>query len=128
MSRSPFPAEQDLAIPSTVPSESGVPPAELLERFQAVAEETRFRLVRLLSRGERCVCDLQVELGAAQSLLSFHLKKLREAGVIAGRRDGRWIYYALVPEALDEMRTFLGELKPAERRPEAHQGSGDCCG
>ena len=128
MTRPPSSGEQELAVPSTAPSEPGSPSADLLERFQAVAEETRFRLVRLLSRGERCVCELQVELGAAQSLLSFHLKKLREAGVIAGRRDGRWIYYSLVPEALDEMRTFLGELTPAEQRAEARQGSGDCCG
>jgi ArsR family transcriptional regulator len=99
-----------------------------LQRFQAVAEETRFRLVQILSRGERCVCDLQVELGAAQSLLSFHLKKLKEAGVISGRREGRWVHYSLIPEVLEEMRAFLGEVTPATRRPEARHGSSDCCG
>lgn len=86
----------------------------LLRRFQAVAEETRFEIVRSLSEGERCVCELQEELGAAQSRLSFHLKKLKNAGVVSDRREGRWIYYALVPESLDEMRAFLGEVKPGE--------------
>ena len=85
--------------------------AALLGRFQAIAEETRFEIVRLLAGGERCVCDLQEELDAAQSRLSFHLKKLKEAGVISDRRDGRWVYYSLVPEALEQMRAFLGEVK-----------------
>jgi ArsR family transcriptional regulator len=83
----------------------------LLARFQAIAEETRLRIVQLLSGGERCVCELQAELGAAQSRLSFHLKKLKEAGVVSDRREGRWIYYSLAPEALEEMRAFLGEVK-----------------
>lgn len=84
--------------------------AALLPRFQAVAEETRFRIVQLLAGGERCVCELQEDLRAQQSRLSFHLKKLKEAGVVADRREGRWIYYSLVPQSLEEMRAFLGEV------------------
>lgn len=85
--------------------------APLLQRFQAVAEETRFRIVQLLADGERCVCELQAELDAAQSRLSFHLKKLKDAGVVSDRREGRWVHYSLVPEALEEMRDFLGEVR-----------------
>lgn len=99
--------------------------AALLERFQAIAEETRFRIVRLLADGEHCVCDLQDELDSAQSRLSFHLKKLKDAGIVADRREGRWVYYTLVPEVLEEMRAFLGEVKPA-RRLRVVRG-GDCC-
>lgn len=103
--------------------------AALLQRFQAVAEETRLEIVRRLSHGERCVCELQSDLGgAAQSRLSFHLKKLKDAGVVSDRREGRWVYYSLVPEALDEMRGFLGEVKPEEGwRPE-RRPDGECCG
>jgi ArsR family transcriptional regulator len=85
--------------------------ALLLQRFQAVSEETRFKIVRLLAGGERCVCEIQVELNAAQSRLSFHLKRLKEAGVVSDRKDGRWVFYSLVPEALEEMRGFLGEVR-----------------
>ncbi len=100
----------------------------LLRRFQAVAEDTRFRIVRRLAGGERCVCELQDEMGAAQSRLSFHLKKLKDAGVVADRRDGRWVYYSLVPEALDEMRAFLGEVQTAEEGWRGSQPSdGACC-
>lgn len=88
--------------------------ARLLARFQAVAESTRLSIVRLLAQGERCVCDLQDELGVAQSRLSFHLKKLRDAGILEDRREGRWVYYRLVPEALEEMRSVLGALAPEE--------------
>lgn len=103
----------------------------LLQRFQAVAEETRFEIVRRLSGGERCVCELQDELDAAQSRLSFHLKKLKEAGVVSDRRDGRWVYYSLVPEVLEGMRAFLGEVQPEPGwRPAGGRtdgGGGGCC-
>ena len=101
----------------------------LLQRFQAVAEETRFRVVQILASGERCVCDLQADLGgAAQSRLSFHLKKLKEAGVVSDRRDGRWVYYSLVPDALEEMRAFLGEVKPRARWLPVVRAGETCCG
>jgi len=99
----------------------------LLQRFQAVAEETRFQVVRLLASGERCVCELQDQLDAAQSRLSFHLKKLKEAGVVSDRRDGRWVYYSLVPEALEEMRAFLGEVKPREAWLPVVRRGDSCC-
>jgi len=99
----------------------------VLQRFQAVAEETRFRIVQLLADGERCVCELQAELDAAQSRLSFHLKKLKDAGVVSDRRDGRWVHYSLVPQALEEMRAFLGEVKPEEGWKAAAGRDGPCC-
>jgi ArsR family transcriptional regulator, arsenate/arsenite/antimonite-responsive transcriptional repressor len=103
-----------------------LPDTALLARFQAVAEETRLRIVQLLSDGERCVCELQADLEAAQSRLSFHLRKLKEAGVVSDRRDGRWVYYSLVPEALEEMRSFLGEVNRRENwLPVVRQG--ECC-
>ncbi len=102
-------------------------PTLLLQRFQAIAEETRLDIVRRLTAGERCVCELQDELGAAQSRLSFHLKKLKDAGVLADRREGRWVYYRLVPEALEEMRSFLGAVKPDDAWRASPPASPDCC-
>jgi len=99
----------------------------LLQRFQAVAEETRFRIVQILADGERCVCELQEDLGAAQSRLSFHLKKLKDAGIVMDRREGRWVHYSLAPEALEEMRAFLGEVKPSDAWRTSHGKSGTCC-
>lgn len=99
----------------------------LLSLFQALAEETRLEIVALLSGGERCVCELQDELDAAQSRLSFHLRKLKDAGLVSDRRQGRWVYYALVPEALEELSGFLHAMEPQHgwSRP-ATRGSA-CC-
>jgi ArsR family transcriptional regulator len=58
--------------------------------FAALSDETRLQIVECLSQGERCVCDLQGSLDAAQSRLSFHLKRLKEAGLVSDRKEGRW--------------------------------------
>lgn len=92
--------------------------------FHALSDETRLRVVGLLAGGERCVCDLQDELDAAQSRLSFHLRALRDAGLVVDRKEGRWNYYSLDPDALEAMRDFLGDARPRE-----HAGGcqGACC-
>ncbi|HUM15016.1 MAG TPA: metalloregulator ArsR/SmtB family transcription factor [Candidatus Nitrosotalea sp.] len=85
---------------------------DLLRMFRALGDETRLRLLKRLRAGEQCVCDLTDELESKQSLLSFHLRSLKEAGLVTDRRDGRWVYYALNPDALDTLRRLLDDLKP----------------
>jgi ArsR family transcriptional regulator len=80
--------------------------------FHALSDETRLAIVERLRRGECCVCELMDQLEAAQSRLSFHLKVLREAGLIDCRREGRWAYYWLVPEALERLDAALQGLRP----------------
>ncbi|HVH67165.1 MAG TPA: metalloregulator ArsR/SmtB family transcription factor [Gemmatimonadales bacterium] len=90
------------------------PTRQAVRWFHALSDETRLEIVRLLSHGERCVCELQDVLGAAQSRLSFHLKILKDAGLLTDRRDGRWVYYALNGEALDEIADFCSAMKPGK--------------
>ena len=78
--------------------------------LKALAEPIRLQLIEVLGSGERCVCDLTSELGMAQSKLSFHLKVLKDAGLLNAREDGRWVYYSLEPQALQELRAWLGDL------------------
>ena len=92
--------------------------------FQALSDETRLGILRMLSRGERCVCELQPGVGAYQSRLSFHLRKLKEAGLVSDRKDGRWVYYSLRPDALEEMRAFLADVEPVEGPAACGDG---CC-
>jgi ArsR family transcriptional regulator len=87
----------------------------LLVRLKAIADEKRLRILTLLAGGERCVCELQDALEAGQSLLSFHLKTLKDAGLVTDRREGRWIYYALSREAIGDLEAFLHEARTAER-------------
>lgn len=89
-------------------------PAGRLERladgFSALAEEKRLGILATLARGERCACDLTGCCGDSQPLLSFHLKRLREAGLVEARRDGRWMHYSLDREALRELAAELERL------------------
>ncbi|HET8578349.1 MAG TPA: metalloregulator ArsR/SmtB family transcription factor [Methylomirabilota bacterium] len=79
--------------------------------FHALADETRLRIVGRLRAGEECVCNLTDVLDTGQSRLSFHLKTLKDAGLVRDRRQGRWIYYSLDPEALDELERVVAALK-----------------
>lgn len=78
--------------------------------FHALSDETRLSIMERLRRGERCVCELTDALDAAQSRLSFHLRVLKEAGLVADRREGRWMYYTVVPEALAEVADLAQTL------------------
>jgi ArsR family transcriptional regulator, arsenate/arsenite/antimonite-responsive transcriptional repressor len=82
----------------------------LTRQFQALSDETRLRIIDLLRKGERCVCELTEALDAGQSRLSFHLKVLKDAGLVTDRREGRWSYYQLDPDAFAQLREFVGEL------------------
>jgi ArsR family transcriptional regulator, arsenate/arsenite/antimonite-responsive transcriptional repressor len=87
--------------------------ATLVQRcFHALGDETRLRLLEQLRAGEQCVCDLTDSLETSQSRLSFHLKVLKDAGLVTDRRDGRWVYYALDGAALEALVDFLSGLRP----------------
>lgn len=110
------------ARPGGAPSESASPePALSLDRAQcllrALAEPIRLQVVMALHDGERCVCDLTGDLELAQSKLSFHLKVLKEAGLIRARQEGRWIYYRLEPATLLLLRDWLDQLAAGSHNP-----------
>ncbi len=63
--------------------------------FKALSDETRLRIVKLLEKGELCVCDIVAALDIVQPKASFHLGVLREAGLIKDRKQGKWINYSL---------------------------------
>jgi ArsR family transcriptional regulator len=93
-----------------------------IELFHALSDETRLEIIELLRRGERCVCELTDSLDAAQSRLSFHLRVLKDAGIVRDRKNGRWVHYELDAEVFEEMETLISGMKPrAVRRAEA------CC-
>jgi ArsR family transcriptional regulator len=95
--------------------------------FHALSDETRLGILDLLRDGEHCVCDLQAAFDAGQSRLSYHLKVLKQAGLVTDRRDGRWSYYALVPATLVEAHDAVQVLaSPARAR--RLRALGGCCG
>lgn len=80
---------------------------DLLTLFHALADRTRLRLVNLLAEGEICVCYFVEILGESQPKISRHLASLRRAGLVAARRDGKWIHYRLVRPAEREHAQVL---------------------
>ena len=94
--------------------------------FHALSDPIRIEVLRLLGSGERCVCELMDDLGLAQSRLSWHLKTLKDAGLISDRRDGRWSYYALQREAFELAETTIAALKPRVRRLTIRAANGAC--
>ena len=103
--------------------------------FHALSDETRLAVLDMLRSGEQCVCDLQGALDAAQSRLSFHLKVLKDAGLVRDRKEGRWSYYAIDPDAVAELESLVESLRPglvritrASPRPSGAKGNGSAAG
>jgi ArsR family transcriptional regulator, arsenate/arsenite/antimonite-responsive transcriptional repressor len=94
------------------------------ELFHALSDETRLALLERLKGGEHCVCELTDAMKAGQSRLSFHLKVLKEAGLLLDRREGRWMYYSLNPDAIEVLEELVTTLRKAARSARAKE---KCC-
>lgn len=85
--------------------------ADVLARtFKALSDPTRVRLVSMIAAAEgheACVCDLTDPIGLSQPTVSHHLKILMEAGLLTRSKRGTWVYYSLVPGALDRLSKLL---------------------
>ena len=77
------------------------------ELLAVAADPIRWSLLTQLASGGSCVCNLQTHVPIAANLLSYHLKVLREAGLVTASRRGRWIDYALAPDALNRLHAAL---------------------
>jgi ArsR family transcriptional regulator len=93
--------------------------------FHALSDEIRLQVIGMLFQGERCVCELMADLDMAQSRLSWHLKTLSDAGLISARREGRWNYYSLNTEAVEEAHAILAGIEALAR---SAPKLGSCCG
>jgi ArsR family transcriptional regulator len=91
-------------------SDGELPLDEAVGLLIAAADPHRLALLRVLAAGQKCVCDLQSQVPLPGNRLSYHLKVLREAGLIAGTKRGRWIDYAVVEGALERLRAAVPHL------------------
>ncbi len=99
------------------------PIAGVAKVFQALSDETRLVILEQLKEGEQCVCDLTEVFKTGQSRLSFHLRVLKEAGLILARPEGRWVYYSLDADAVEDLQDVVNSLKASSCRA-AKRG---CC-
>ncbi len=96
-------------------------PNLILSGFHALSEPLRISVLELLRPQEMCVCDLCDALKVSQSKLSFHLKTLKEAGLLNSRQEGRWIYYSLNVAQFALLEEYLADFRrlsviPSQRR------------
>ncbi|MBE9205003.1 winged helix-turn-helix transcriptional regulator [Nostoc sp. LEGE 06077] len=88
--------------PSTIPN-------LIAAGFHALSDPLRINVLELLRQQELCVCDLCDALSVSQSKLSFHLKTLKEAGLVNSRQEGRWIYYSLNIPQFSVLEQYLAD-------------------
>lgn len=68
---------------------------QTVELLKIIAEENRLRILCILKGGEQCVCNIIENIGLSQSLVSHHLKKLKDAGLVRDNKKGFWVHYSL---------------------------------
>jgi ArsR family transcriptional regulator len=79
--------------------------------FKALSDPVRLRLLSSVAShagGQACVCDISAGVEVSQPTVSHHLKVLRDAGLLTSQRRASWVYYAVVPEALEALSVLLG--------------------
>jgi ArsR family transcriptional regulator, arsenate/arsenite/antimonite-responsive transcriptional repressor len=93
-----------------MPTPASAIPHLIAAGFHALSDPLRISVLELLRKRELCVCDLCEALGVSQSKLSFHLKTLKEAGLVKSRQEGRWIYYSLNLSQFSVLEAYLSEF------------------
>jgi ArsR family transcriptional regulator, arsenate/arsenite/antimonite-responsive transcriptional repressor len=88
--------------------------------FHALSEPLRLKVLELLRDQELCVCDLCATLEVTQSKLSFHLKTLKDAGLVRSRQEGRWIYYSLNVAQFLVLEQYLSDYRRLAKIVPAH--------
>lgn len=89
--------------------------------FKALGDENRIRILKMLKHGERCACELLAELNISQPTLSHHMKLLCDAGIVNGRKEGKWMHYSISCDGVKNIRMLMKELLSSEHIPL------DCC-
>ncbi len=79
--------------------------------FKALSDLLRIQILELLRKQELCVCDLCDRLQVQQSKLSFHLKILKEAGLLRSRQQGKWVYYSLNLPQFAVLEQYLSDFR-----------------
>ncbi|MEV0203474.1 metalloregulator ArsR/SmtB family transcription factor [Nonomuraea sp. NPDC050691] len=105
-----FPADAGCCAPMVREPLAEDDAAELARMFKALSDPVRLRLLSLIAShegGEACVCDLTGPFDVSQPTISHHLKVLREAGLVGSERRGTWVYYWVVPAALNRLSGLL---------------------
>ena len=78
--------------------------------MESLSDPIRVNILELMINGEICVCDIVKATGMSQSKISYHIKILKDSGLINDRQEGRWVYYKLDLEVLSDIQNWMGNL------------------
>ena len=82
-----------------------------IKAFKAVADATRLKILKLLSEGELCICEIMLALKRPQSSISHNLSILEDAGLVKERKEGKWCRYSISSQAVVDMVSLAGCFK-----------------
>ena len=117
-----MPATNAISVPMVDEADVAV------EALKFLSDGNRLRILRILSHRESCVCELIEQLDLPQPLVSYHLRRLREAGLVLPRRKAQWIYYSIEPAAWERFtRPIRHFCQIADLPPAAAYGASDTC-
>lgn len=92
--------------------------------FKAFCDENRLQILALLRSGEKCACKLLEALQISQPTLSHHARILCDAGIVRGRREGKWVHYSIDPEGARRAVVLLARQVTVDTEPGLEC---DCC-
>ena len=83
---------------------------EIAAMFKAFCDENRLQILEMLREGEKCACHILEEMQITQPTLSHHMKILCDAGVVVGRKEGKWMHYSISEIGLENVMNYLNEF------------------
>ena len=98
---------------------------ETAEIFKAFCDENRIKILEMLQTGEKCGCKLLEELNVKQPTLSHHMKILCDAGIVQGRKEGKWVHYSIDSEGADRAVALLKQQLKIDTQSQSERPS--CC-
>lgn len=90
---------------------------EMVAVLKALGDENRIRILKILRGGEKCACRLLEALNISQPTLSHHMKILCDAGLVVGRKEGKWMHYSICCDGIRRVSAMLKGLLPVEDLP-----------
>lgn len=81
-----------------------------IEIFKALSDKNRLLILDMLSCGELCACDIMDGLNLTQPTISHHMKVLQTCQLVEARKEGKWVFYSINIEVVDELQGFIKQL------------------
>ena len=78
--------------------------------FKALSDETRLKILTMLTKGTTCACNILEEFNFTQPTLSYHMKQLSDSGLVTAKKDGKWVYYSVNKKKVTLLREFIAAI------------------